>query len=97
MIRAASTSAPPWNELVGHLIVLDMASPWVYLGRLVAAHADYLLLEGVDAHDLRDTSTTREKYLLDCREHGVSENRRQAWVSLRDVVGVSRLEDVLLP
>jgi hypothetical protein len=94
---ARSPPVPPWNELVGQLIVLDMNSPWVYLGRLVAAQGDFLVLEGVDAHDLRDTVTTREKYVLDCRLHGISENRRQAWVNLREVVGVSRLEDVLLP
>jgi hypothetical protein len=88
---------PPWNELVGQLIVVDMASPWVYVGRLIATQGDFLVLEGVDAHDLRDTSTTREKYVLDCREHGVREIRRQAWVNLRDVVSVSRLEDVFLP
>jgi hypothetical protein len=92
-----SPAATVWDELVGQLIVLDMASPWVYVGKLVAADGDFLVLEGVDAHDLRDTSTTREKYVLDCRQHGISENRRRAWVNLREVVGVSRLEDVFLP
>jgi hypothetical protein len=92
-----SSAIPPWDELVGQLIVLDMTSPWVFVGRLIASKGDFLVLEGADAHDLRDTSTTREKYILDCREHGVNENRRQVWVNLREVVGVSRLVDVLLP
>ena len=85
-----------WEHLAGQCVVLDMSSPWVYLGRLVQRQAEFLLLEQVDAHDLRDTRTTRERYVLECRRHGVQANRDRAWVNLRDVVGVCRLEDVLL-
>lgn len=77
-------------------MVLDMASPFVYLGRLVEQRNDSLLLEEVDAHDLRDTTTTREKYVRDAREHGVSINRKRTWVSLRDVVAIARLQDVVV-
>jgi hypothetical protein len=82
--------------LVGQVVVLDMSSPWVYVGRLARREADFLLLEQVDAHDLRDTQTTRERYILESRRHGVQANRAQTWVNLRDVVGVCRLEDVML-
>jgi hypothetical protein len=87
----------PWAPLFGQVLVFDMVSPWVYVGRLVEAKRDYLVLDDADAHDLRDTSTTRERYILNCREHGVSHNRTRVWISLREVVGFSRLEDVLLP
>lgn len=83
-------------ELHGALVVLDLASPWVYIGRLVEERAEYLVLEDADAHDLRDTSTSREKYILDCRMHGPTPNRRKVWVNRRDLVGVSRLDDVLI-
>jgi hypothetical protein len=85
----------PWPALVGQVVVLDLASPWVYLGRLAAVHADCLELEDADAHDLRDTATTREKYVRDSREHGLSPNRRRVWVSRRDVVAVAKWDDVL--
>lgn len=87
---------PIWDELVGQFVVLDMSSPWVYVGRLVQWRADFLVLEEVDAHDLRDTKTTRERYVLECRRHGVQSNRSRAWVNLRDVVGVCLLQDVVL-
>lgn len=83
-------------ELQGALVVLDLASPWVYIGRLMEERAEYLVLEEADAHDLRDTSTSREKYILDCRMHGLTPNRRKVWVNRRDLVGISRLEDVLV-
>ena len=83
------------SDLVGQLVVLDLASPFVYLGRLVRENSDYLVLDDVDAHDLRDTATTREKYIRDTRLHGISPNRRRAWVNRREVVAISRWEDVL--
>lgn len=84
-----------WSQLTGQEIVIDLASHYVVLGRLIVAQADFLELERVDVHDLRDTQTTREKYVLDCRLHGIRPNRGRAWISLREVVGISRLADVL--
>jgi len=86
---------PSWQELFGQLVVLDLASPYVFLGRLVERQGEFLLLADADAHDLRDTQTTREKYVLASRGHGINPNRRWAWVSLREIVGVSRLDDVI--
>lgn len=83
------------ETLLGEIIVLDLASPYVYLGRLVAVSAEHLVLEEADCHDLRDTNTTREKYVLDCRRHGLGANRRQVWVNRREIVGLSKLEDVV--
>ena len=85
-----------WGSLEGELVVLDLSSPYVYLGRLVSDRGDCLVLEDVDAHDLRDTATSREKYVLDCRMHGIHANRRKVWVRKSDVVAVSRLDDVLV-
>ena len=92
----ADPAGTPWAENVGHLVVLDMCSPYVILGKLVEAQADCLLLDEVDVHDLRDTTTTREKYVLDSRMHGIRANRRRAAVRLADLVSMSRLEDVIV-
>jgi hypothetical protein len=87
---------PLWSQLIEEEIVLDLASHYVVLGRLLVVHPEFLELERVDVHDLRDTQTTREKYVLDCRLHGIRPNRSRAWISLREVVGISRLSDVLV-
>ena len=91
----ASAPAPQFEHLFGELVVIDLSSPYVYLGRLVEAQGDFLLLSDADAHDLRDTATTREKYVLAACGHGINANRRWVWVSRREVVGISRLEDVV--
>jgi hypothetical protein len=87
---------PLWDQLTNHEVVLDLASHYVVLGRLVAVRVEFLELERADAHDLRDSQTTREKYVLDCRLHGIRPNRERTWISLREIVGISRLADVLV-
>ena len=84
------------ESLLGSTVVLDLSSPFVFIGRLLEEQADYLVLEDADAHDLRDSPTTREKYILDCRLHGVRLNRRRIWVRRGEIVSISRLDDVEL-
>ncbi len=84
-----------WEALVGQEVVIDLSSPYVVLGKLIRSGASFLELAHVDVHDLRDTQTTREKYVLDCRLHGIRPNRSQAWVSLGEVVCIARLADIL--
>lgn len=87
--------APRIPDFDGQQVVLDMASPYVYVGRLVGEDSQYFILEDADVHDLRDTSTTRDLYVLDCRRHGVGANRRRVFVQKNQVVSLSKLEDVL--
>jgi hypothetical protein len=86
---------PQWQDLLNEIVVLDLADPFVYLGQLRERQGDFFVLQAVDAHDLRDTASTREKYVLECRQHGVRPNRTWAWVAVREVVSISRLSDVL--
>jgi hypothetical protein len=82
-------------SLMNREVVLDMSGSYVYLGRLVAEDARYLTLENVDVHDLRDTTTTRERYVLEAKIHGIRANRKRTLVRREEVLSVSALEDVL--
>lgn len=86
----------PLSQLQGDQIVVDLRGPFVILGRLVGSQGRYVLLEDVDVHDLRDTATNREQYVLNSRAHGIRANRRRAWVSSDEIVDISRLDDVIL-
>lgn len=81
--------------LIGREVVLDTASPYVILGRLSMCNDQFLVLEQADVHDLRDTSTTRENYIVDSLRHGIRINRRRVFVSRRDIVCLTALEDVI--
>lgn len=83
------------DAMVGHVLVFDVAVPFVYVGRFTGEEHGFLVLEEADAHDLRDTNTTREKYILDVRHHGVRANRRKVYLDPGQVVAFSLLEDVV--
>ncbi|MGH7127858.1 MAG: hypothetical protein ACREJB_13495 [Planctomycetaceae bacterium] len=79
----------------GREVVLDSAGPFVYAGTLADFDAHYLVLTDADVHDLRDTTTTREVYVLELKRHGIPANRRRVLVRREDVLSLSALEDVV--
>ena len=83
-----------FDELMGEIVVLDMISLYVYVGRLIEEDQRYVVLQDVDVHDLRDSSTNREIYVREIRLHGVEPNRKRVLVQQDQIVGVSRLADV---
>jgi small nuclear ribonucleoprotein (snRNP)-like protein len=82
------------EEFLGTEVVLDVASYYVYAGTLVGEDDCYLILENADVHDLRDTATTREMYVLDTKRHGVRSNRKRVLVRRDEIVSLSALADV---
>lgn len=99
-VNRDSTTAretPDWfNEWIGSEVVVDVSSPFVYLGVLRGSDGHYLMLEDADAHDLRDGSASRELYILDSCQHGIRRNRKRVLIRRDEVVSISKLEDVLL-
>jgi hypothetical protein len=85
-----------WQHLVGQVVVLDLSSPFVCIGQLAESGPDFVVLVDADVHDLRDTSLSREQYVVKSRQYGPIVNRRRAWIQLREIVALARLEDVNL-
>ena len=83
------------DELHGEIVVLDVEAMFVYVGTLVSATDRTVTLENADVHDLRDSETTRERYVLDTRIDGVRSNRKRVLIQRSQVVSLSALSDVL--
>jgi len=83
------------EQMLGRVVVIDLRSPFVCLGKLTRVEDGYLQLEDADMHDLRDTQSTREQYVVDSRRTGVKRNRKHILLTWREVVAVSALEDVV--
>ncbi len=83
------------QEMIGQIVVVEMKSTFVCLGKLTRADDRYLEIQDADLHDLRDTATTRENYVVASRETGVKRNRKRVLVSSSEVVAVARIEDVV--
>lgn len=86
---------PTLETLIGREVVVDVASPYVYLGRLTGYDHKYVILEQADVHDMRDSTTTRENYIVDSRRYGIRANREKVYVRVGDIVSVSALDDVM--
>lgn len=84
-----------WPALMEQVIVLDLASPYVMIGTLTAVDELFLTLTDADCHDLRDSKSTRELYVLQTRRHGVRCNRQRLCVRQEEIVSLSRLDEVV--
>ena len=83
------------QSLIGRQIVLDVSSPFVYVGTLEGQDDRYLILADADVHDLRDSNTTREAYVHESKLHGVGTNRKRVFIRRAEIVSISALEDVV--
>lgn len=84
------------EALIGREVVIDVESRYVYLGRITGYDRSYVIIEQADVHDLRDTTTTRENYIVESRRLGIHPNRDKVYVRIGEIVSISALEDVML-
>jgi len=92
-----STSLPSeLGCLVGQQVVVDTKGPYVYIGVLEKVGRNSVLLKNCDVHDTRESNTPNELYLIQTLKNGVRSSREAVYVLLKEVVSISRLEDVVL-
>jgi hypothetical protein len=84
-----------FEEFVGKLVVVDLQSPFVCLGRLDRYDDQALWLSDADMHDLRDSDTTRENYVAASFTTGIKRNRKSITLSRTEIVAISKLSDVV--
>ncbi|MEZ6044358.1 MAG: hypothetical protein R3C11_02005 [Planctomycetaceae bacterium] len=75
-------------------VVIDARSEYVYIGRLIEYDEHYLVLHQADVHDMRDSSTTREVYVMEARRHGYPWNRERVMIRREEAISISRLSEV---
>ena len=80
--------------LVGMPVVLDTATPYVYVGTLKEWREHFVVLADADVHDVSEGRSGKERYVLEARRHGVQHSRSEVTVRKAVVVSISRLEDV---
>jgi hypothetical protein len=83
------------SDWIGEIVVIDCSHPYVAIGTLHFVGEDFLELVQADMHDLRDSTTSREIYLVKVIRHGLFPNRRSLVFRMEHVVGVSTLEEVI--
>jgi hypothetical protein len=81
-------------EWIGQVVVVDLGSTYVCLGKLVGLDSQFLDLRDADLHDFRDSPATRENYVFDSARLGIRRNRARVLLRRDEVVAVSRVADV---
>lgn len=84
-----------WDALVGKVVVVDTDSRFVYLGTLSRVETEFLVMTDVDAHDRRESPSTKEQYIMDTKKFGVKANRKEVSVRKSMVISVSKLDDII--
>jgi hypothetical protein len=84
-----------WASFVGKTVVVDTDSMFVYLGTLDRVEDQFVVLKDVDAHDRRESPSTKEQYIMDTKKFGVKPNRREVSIRKQMVVSISKLDDVM--
>lgn len=95
-MEATSPSVSGLSHLLGEEVVLDTVANYVIAGRLLSTNAACVTLADADVHDLRDSKSSRELYVIETKRLGVRVNRKQVMVRWQEVVAISRLADVVI-
>jgi hypothetical protein len=93
--RAVPPTADPLAACLGCKVVIDLRTEYVCLGTLKGYDKHFLELRNADLHDLRDTDTTRENYVVESVATGIKRNRKRVLIARGEVVAVAKLEDVV--
>jgi hypothetical protein len=83
------------EEFLGKPVVVDLRSHYVCLGILERIDAMYLEMRDADLHDLRDTGSSRENYVVAAIASGIKRNRTRVLLARAEVVAISRQEEVV--
>ena len=92
-------SKPSLDMFVGRRVVLDTASPLIYISMLEAHDERGYWLTDADMHDRNEGHSTKEEYVSESRDLERADapraNRRRVFVDRQAVVSLSALEDVV--
>ncbi len=84
-----------WKNFLNQVVVVDTDSSFVYLGTLAKVGEQFVQLKDLDAHDTRETPTTKERYVMDSKRFGVKANRKEISIRHEKIVSLSLLQDVI--
>jgi len=90
------TAEDELRDVLGQQVVVDTRSPYIYLGTLDSFGECFVTLREVDVHDITDSHSTKEIYIMNARKLGIQRNRTSVRILRAEVVSISPLSDVLV-
>ncbi|MGE0708538.1 MAG: hypothetical protein AB7N76_23095 [Planctomycetota bacterium] len=95
MISETPSESDELQGFIDHDVVLDTRGQLLYIGRLASVGHWFLTLVDADVHDLLESRTSKDVYLIEAAKHGIKKNRHEVTVRKTEVVSLSRLDQVI--
>lgn len=83
------------NEYVNKPVVVDTATPLIYIGTLSEIGNSFITLKDVDVHDANEGPSSKEVYAMEAKKFGIKKNRSCTKLRIDVIVSISRLEDII--
>jgi len=83
------------HELLNRPVVVDTATPLIYIGTLHEVGTSFITLKDVDVHHIDRGGASKETYALSAKKFGIKMNRASTKVRVDIITSISRLEDIV--
>jgi len=83
------------NDYLNKPVIIDTATPLIYIGTLSEIGNSFITLKDVDVHDVNEGSSNKELYALEAKKFGIKKNRAYTKVRIDVILSISRLEDII--
>ena len=84
------------SALIGEQVIIDVTQRLLYLGKLRKVGREVFVLDDADVHFCDDSQTTTEFYIIEAKKNDVRPNRSTVYVMRREVLSISRLDDIIV-
>ncbi|MBW1858565.1 MAG: hypothetical protein JRI70_00465 [Deltaproteobacteria bacterium] len=83
------------QEFLNKPVVLDTATPFIYIGTLHEVGKSFVTLKDVDVHHIDGRGASRETYALSAKKFGIKKNRAFTKVRVDIITSISHLQDIV--
>lgn len=83
------------EEYLGKPVVVDTATPFVYIGTLSQIGNSFITLTNVDVRHVDGGGVIKETYALSAKKYGIKMNRLSTKIRIEIVTSISALSDII--
>ena len=83
------------EEFINKPVVVDTATPLIYIGTLHEVGTSFLTLKDVDVHHIDRGGVCKETYALSTKKFGIKKNRTSTKIRIDIITSISHLEDIV--
>jgi len=84
-----------YSKFLSKQIVVDVSGNFIYLGTLSKVQESWIELENVDIHDMLDSSSNKEAYIISAKITGIRANRRNISIDKDKIISISLFSDII--